>query len=105
MCSSDLERGLPTVDEVTIPAKGLTATALAEQLDLPLDLIEGVFCNRTVYPMRHLIAPGDRVAADAMSNLIIHALNVLLLFAFLRISTGKTIASFFVALFFLRSIP
>ena len=35
-----------------------------------------------------------------LSNLIIHALNVLLLFAFFRISTGKTIVSFFVALFF-----
>lgn len=56
------ERGLPTVAEVAIPIEGLTATALAEQLDLPLDLIEGVFCNRTVYPMRHHIAPGDRVA-------------------------------------------
>jgi hypothetical protein len=56
------ERGLPTVAEVAIPAEGLTATALADALDLPLDLFEGVFCNRTVYPMRHSIAPGDRVA-------------------------------------------
>ncbi len=56
------ERGLPTTAEVPVPAEGLTGTALAESLDLPLDMIEGVFCNRTVHPMRHHIMPGDRVA-------------------------------------------
>lgn len=56
------ERGLPTIAEVPVPAEGLTGAALAEELDLPLDLIEGVFCNRTVYPITHHIVPGDRVA-------------------------------------------
>jgi hypothetical protein len=56
------ERGLSTIAEVPIPTGGLTAAALAESLDLPLEQIEGVFCNRTVYPMGHEIMPGDRVA-------------------------------------------
>lgn len=56
------ERGLPTTAEVDIPAGGVTGAELAGMLDLPLDQIEGVFCNRTVYPIRHVIMPGDRVA-------------------------------------------
>lgn len=56
------ERGLPTTAEVVVPAEGLSGEALARQLDLPLEMIEGVFCNRTVYPIRHRIMPGDRVA-------------------------------------------
>ncbi|MDO8847230.1 MAG: MoaD/ThiS family protein [Coriobacteriia bacterium] len=56
------ERGLPTTADVPIAEAGVTAAGLAEQLDLPLDMIEGVFCNRTVYPMSYPIRPGDRVA-------------------------------------------
>lgn len=56
------ERGLPTTVEVEVPSEGVTGAELATMLDLPLDRIEGVFCNRTVYPIRHLIMPGDRVA-------------------------------------------
>jgi len=56
------ERGMPVIDEVAIPAEGLTGVELAELMDLPLEMIEGVFCNRTVYPLRHTIMPGDRVA-------------------------------------------
>lgn len=55
-------RGLPTTADVPIAAEGLTAADLAVQMDLPLDLIEGVFCNRTVYPLSHRVRPGDRVA-------------------------------------------
>lgn len=56
------ERNLPTIEDVVVPADGLTGAALAERLDLPLEMIEGVFCNRTVHPIRHHIMPGDRVA-------------------------------------------
>jgi len=56
------ERGLPTTSDVAVGPEGVTATGLAEQMELPLEMIEGVFCNRTVYPMRHVIRPGDRVA-------------------------------------------
>ena len=35
-----------------------------------------------------------------LTNLIIHALNALILFAFFRVTTGRAVPSFFVALFF-----
>lgn len=56
------ERGLPTLLVVEVPASGMTGTELARSLDLPLELIEGLFCNRTVYPLSRLLQPGDRVA-------------------------------------------
>ncbi len=56
------ERGLPIVVDVDVPVHGLTAAALATRLDLPLTAIEGVFCNRVVYPLSHTVMPGDRVA-------------------------------------------
>ena len=36
--------------------------SIATRLDLPHDLIEGVFCNHTVYGLDHVIRPGDRIA-------------------------------------------
>ena len=56
------ERGLPSVSEVAMPAEGLTAAALAAQLELPEDEIEGVFCNHRVYGLDHVLLPGDAVA-------------------------------------------
>lgn len=56
------ERGLPSTATVDIPEEGLTARELAERLELPLDRIEGVFCNHVVYKLGHLIHPGDEVA-------------------------------------------
>lgn len=56
------ESGLPTTIDVTIPASGTTGRRLAASLDLPVDKIEGVFVNRSVHPLDHPIAPGDRVA-------------------------------------------
>jgi hypothetical protein len=56
------ERGLATTVAVEIPADGMSGSDLAESLDLPVDAIEGMFCNRTVYPLGHLVVPGDRVA-------------------------------------------
>ena len=56
------ERGAPTLLSVQVPAEGIAARDLARLVDAPLDLIEGVFCNGTVYGPGHLIMPGDRVA-------------------------------------------
>ena len=56
------EAGLPTTVVVDVPAEGLCARELAESLGLQLDLIEGVFVNRTVYGIGHHVDPGDRVA-------------------------------------------
>ena len=56
------ERGGDTVLEVELPPGGVTGAELAHMLDLPLAMIEGVFCNRTVRPLGHRLMPGDRVA-------------------------------------------
>lgn len=56
------ERGTPTTVEVEVAEEGRAATSIAGALDLPLELIEGVFCNHTVYGIEHVIHPGDRIA-------------------------------------------
>lgn len=54
--------GLPSLVEVAVPAHGSTAREIAIDLDLDLDIIEGVFVNRTVYDIGHVVHPGDRIA-------------------------------------------
>lgn len=56
------ERGEASTAEVNIPADGRLAREIAQELDLPLDKIEGVFVNAVVYDLDHRIFPGDRVA-------------------------------------------
>lgn len=56
------ERGLPAVAEVPLSEEGLTGVELAEILELPLDLVEGLFRNHTVHPVTHRVFPGDEVA-------------------------------------------
>ena len=56
------ERGLPTKVIVDIPAEGISARELAVSLDLPLEQIESIFCNRKTHGVGHVIMPGDRVA-------------------------------------------
>lgn len=54
--------GLPSVVDIDVPQTGTSARQLALDLGLELDMIEGVFVNRTVYDLGHEILPGDRVA-------------------------------------------
>jgi len=54
--------GLPTSLEVVVPAEGVAAVQVAEDLGLPLDRIEGVMCNHKTYDLGHRIHPGDTVA-------------------------------------------
>jgi len=56
------ERMEPTSLEMQVPDEGTTAEAIADGLGLPPELIEGVFCNHTVYGLDHVISPGDRIA-------------------------------------------
>ncbi len=56
------EQDRPSRVTVRVPEEGVTARSLAGQLDLPLDQIEGVFCNHTVYGVDRIIRPGDEVA-------------------------------------------
>lgn len=56
------EQGLPTTVEVDVPDDGTTGRLLALDLDLPPEMIEGIFVNRTVFCLDHAVHPGDRVA-------------------------------------------
>jgi hypothetical protein len=60
--SSRKEAGLPTTVEVEVAEGGTTAHQLAVDLELDLEVIEGVFVNRHVYDLGHAVMPGDRVA-------------------------------------------
>jgi len=55
-------QGLPSSFELQLPAEGKSALAIAQELELPIDKIEAVFCNNTIYSLDHRIMPGDRVA-------------------------------------------
>ncbi len=56
------QQGLPPTAKVVVGTQGLPATEVALTLGLPLDLIEGVFCNHTIYRLDHVVHPGDTVA-------------------------------------------
>jgi hypothetical protein len=56
------ERGLPTRFTIDVPAEGMTARDVALAVGAPLEHIEGVFCNGTIYGPGHVVMPGDRVA-------------------------------------------
>ena len=56
------QKGLPVTVELQLPPEGKTARDLAQELQLPIDRIEAVFCNHLTYPLDHVILPGDRVA-------------------------------------------
>ncbi len=60
--SARAAEGLPSCVEIEVPEEGTTARRIALDLGLDLDLIEGVFVNRTVYDVGHAVMPGDRVA-------------------------------------------
>ena len=56
------ERGLPPVAEIWLPEEGMTAMDVAKLLDLPLNRIEGIFCNHLAYGLDHVLHPGDALA-------------------------------------------
>lgn len=56
------KQGLPPSIDMQLPAEGRSALAIARELELPIDKIEAVFCNNTIYTLDHRIMPGDRVA-------------------------------------------
>lgn len=57
-----LKQGLSPVAELFLPAVGLSAMEIAQQLELPLEDIEGVFCNHLAYGLDHICFPGDEIA-------------------------------------------
>ena len=62
LAAARAESNEPTSLEIEVPAQGITAAQIAEDLGLPPELIEGAFCNHTVYALDHVIRPGDRIA-------------------------------------------
>ena len=56
------EQGLPSEAEVEVPDSGITAKSLAENIGLPLDMIEGVFLEYKVHPLSIMVNPGDSIA-------------------------------------------
>jgi molybdopterin converting factor small subunit len=56
------QRGLVAETVERIPADGVSAGELAELMGLPVDSIEGAFCNHTIYGLTHVVVPGDQVA-------------------------------------------
>ena len=56
------KQGQPTSVELQLPSEGKTALAIAKELELPIDIIEAVFCNNTIYNLDHQIMPGDSIA-------------------------------------------
>jgi hypothetical protein len=56
------DRGLPSEAEVEVPDSGITAKSLAENIGLPLDMIEGVFLDHKVRPLSIMVNSGDSIA-------------------------------------------
>jgi len=62
LCEFQRERGLPAETVETVPAEGISARDLAVRMGLPVDSIEGVFCNHTIRSLSYVIRPGDQIA-------------------------------------------
>ena len=56
------ERGLPTTVSMDVSPEGVAARQIALSLDLPIEHIEGIFCNHVVCGLDRVIMPGDRIA-------------------------------------------
>lgn len=56
------ERGLPISTHVTVPSDGVPAHEIALELELPVDRIEGVFCNHAIHDLGHVVHQGDTIA-------------------------------------------
>jgi len=54
--------GRPHTLTVEVPDEGMRARDIAVSIDLPPELIEGVFVNHTVHGISTLVRPGDRIA-------------------------------------------
>jgi hypothetical protein len=56
------ELGRPTSLTLEVPAAGVRALDIATSLELPVEIIEGLFLNGTLLGLGALVRPGDRVA-------------------------------------------
>lgn len=56
-----LRNGLPVRQDVSVPAEGIAAEALARHLNLPLEMIDGVFLDHRGAGLDATVLPGARV--------------------------------------------
>jgi hypothetical protein len=56
------ERGLAPAVEFPLTRAGAPARAIARELNLPLEMIGGVYCNHAPADLQLIIRPGDRIA-------------------------------------------
>jgi hypothetical protein len=56
------ELGRATSLTLEVPAAGVRALDIATSLELPVEIIEGLFLNGTLLGLGALVRPGDRVA-------------------------------------------
>lgn len=54
--------GRPTRVRFAVPEGGMRAVEIAEDLKLPIDLVEGLFLNGALVGLGARVSPGDRVA-------------------------------------------
>lgn len=57
-----LEQGRPTSMRLPVPEGGISARSLAEEIGLPLDLVDGIFLNYRISGLEAIVHAGDRVA-------------------------------------------
>lgn len=62
LCEFQRARGIPAETLEEVPEDGISAADLARHMGLPVDSIEGAFCNHTIYSLSHIVIPGDQVA-------------------------------------------
>lgn len=55
------EQGLSPELEVEVPEGGMRAAAIADQIEIPRDMIEAVFINGRAKPVEEVVFPGDRL--------------------------------------------
>ena len=55
-------RGEPSTADVEVPPDGLPAHAIAGLLELPLDMIEGVFLDHKIHSLDLIVKPGASIA-------------------------------------------
>jgi hypothetical protein len=56
------EQGLPTTFALEVPSDGVEARAIARQLHLPEERIDGIFFNHVPAGLSTRVRPGDRIA-------------------------------------------
>lgn len=56
------DNGRPTSVVFSVPTEGMLAVEIARTLDLPLEMVEGLFLNGTLVGLGARVHPGDRAA-------------------------------------------